>query len=147
MEKSNKTTLILPTCFVGGIGGFLGSFIFLPIMTVIPGTFFMVLAGMSTGMGQMVTQNFAGWVIHALVNSLWGGLFGLLFGQRKGNFSLFAIPWSLLLALLVILANPLVGLPVTGQLVLIEGGAYLLFGLILGLSLQFSKGWFQKGAE
>lgn len=147
MEKSTKTILRLPTWFVGGIGGFLGSFIFLPIMTVIPGTFFMVLAGMTTGMGQMVTQNFAGWLIHALVNSFWGGLFGFLFGQRKGSSYLFAILWSLLLALMVILANPLVGLPITGQLVLIEVGAYLLFGLILGLSIQFSKVWFQKGGE
>lgn len=128
-SKTIKRDTIAPE-LAGAIAGFLGSIPFLAIMTLVPVTLFMRL--MQLAMPFMPQINIFGWMLHAVVNMLWGFLFVVVvekFQVRK--IYLTAVVWSLLLVVLVLLAVPLVGLQVSSTLVIVETAAYLNFATVL----------------
>lgn len=114
----------------GVIAGFLGSLPFIAVMVLVPVTLFMRL--MQLAMPFMPQINIFGWMLHAVVNMLWGFLFVVIverFQVRK--IYLTAVAWSLLLVVLVLLTVPLVGLQVSSTLVIVETAAYLNFATVL----------------
>jgi len=114
----------------GVIAGFLGSIPFLAVMVLVPVTLFMRL--MQLAMPFMPQINLFGWMLHAVVNMLWGFLFIVIIEKfRVRRIYLTAVAWSMLLVALVLLAVPLVGLQVSSALVIVETAAYLNFATIL----------------
>lgn len=114
----------------GLVAGFLGSLPFIAVMVLVPVTLFMRL--MQLAMPFMPQINIFGWMLHALVNALWGFLFVLI--VEKWNIQklyLAAVIWSLLLVGLVLIAVPLVGLQVTTTLIIVEVAAYLNYATVL----------------
>lgn len=118
------------TLLAGLLGGFLGSLIFIPIMLLAPGTLFMNLIMMA--MSGMSGANIFGWILHAIVNSVWGLIFVLLLKQVKTKrIYLFSLIWSLVLAGIIIAVAPSVGLQVTPVLIVVEAIAYINYSIIL----------------
>lgn len=114
----------------GLLAGFLGSFPFIAIMSLVPVTLFMRL--MQVAMPFMPQINIFGWMLHALVNALWGFLFVLIIEKWKiKRVFLAALIWSLLLVGLVLFAVPLVGLEVSTTLVIVETFAYINYAIVL----------------
>lgn len=114
----------------GLIAGFLGSIPFLAVMVLVPVTLFMRL--MQLAMPFMPQINLFGWMLHAVVNMLWGFLFIVIIEKfRVRRIYLTAVAWSMLLVALVLIAVPLVGLQVSSTLVIVETAAYLNFATVL----------------
>jgi hypothetical protein len=114
----------------GVIAGFLGSIPFLAVMVLVPVTLFMRL--MQLAMPFMPQIQIFGWMLHAVVNMLWGFLFIVIIEKfRVRRIYLTAVAWSMLLVALVLIAVPLVGLQVSSTLVIVETAAYLNFATIL----------------
>ena len=114
----------------GLLGGFLGSLIFIPIMLLAPGTLFMNLLMMA--MPGMAGTNIFGWILHAIVNSVWGLIFVLILKQFKTKqIYLFSLIWSLILAGIIISAAPSVGLQISSVLITVETIAYINYSIIL----------------
>lgn len=114
----------------GVIAGFLGSIPFLAVMMLVPVTLFMRL--MQLAMPFMPQIQIFGWMLHAVVNMLWGFLFVVIVEKfQVRRIYLAAVLWSLLLVALVLFAVPLVGLQVSSTLVIVETAAYLNFATIL----------------
>ncbi len=114
----------------GVIAGFLGSIPFLAVMVLVPITLFMRL--MQLAMPFMPQIQIFGWMLHAIVNMLWGFLFVVMiekFQVRKVYLT--AVAWSMLLVVLILVTVPLVGLHVSSTLVIVETAAYLNFATIL----------------
>lgn len=114
----------------GLVAGFLGSIPFLAVMVLAPVTLFMRL--MQLAMPFMPQINLFGWMLHAVVNMLWGFLFIVIIEKfRVRRIYLTAVAWSMLLVALVLIAVPLVGLQVSSTLVIVETAAYLNFATVL----------------
>lgn len=114
----------------GLVAGFLGSIPFLAVMVLVPVTLFMRL--MQLAMPFMPQINLFGWMLHAVVNMLWGFLFIVIIEKfRVRRIYLTAVAWSMLLVALVLIAVPLVGLQVSSTLVIVETAAYLNFATVL----------------
>lgn len=114
----------------GLVAGFLGSIPFLAVMVLVPVTLFMRL--MQLAMPFMPQINLFGWMLHAVVNMLWGFLFIVIIEKfRVRRIYLAAVAWSMLLVALVLIAVPLVGLQVSSTLVIVETAAYLNFATVL----------------
>ncbi len=114
----------------GVIAGFLGSLPFIAVMMLVPITLFMRL--MQLAMPFMPQINIFGWMLHAVVNMLWGFLFVIIVEKfQVQRIYLAAVAWSLFLVVLVLLAVPLVGLQVSFTLVVVETAAYLNFATVL----------------
>jgi hypothetical protein len=114
----------------GTIAGFLGSLVFISIMTLVPVTLFMKL--MQLAMPFMPQINFFGWVLHAVVNAFWGFLFAVIVDKYKvKRLYLAAIGWSLVLLALILVAVPLVGLQLSTTLLIVELFAYLNYATVL----------------
>lgn len=114
----------------GLVAGFLGSIPFLAVMVLVPVTLFMRL--MQLAMPFMPEINLFGWMLHAVVNMLWGFLFIVIIEKfRVRRIYLTAVAWSMLLVVLVLIAVPLVGLQVSSTLVIVETAAYLNFATVL----------------
>jgi hypothetical protein len=114
----------------GLVAGFLGSLPFIAVMVLVPVTLFMRL--MQLAMPFMPQINIFGWMLHALVNALWGFLFVLII--EKWNIKrifLASLIWSLFLVGLVLFAVPLVGLQVSPTLVVVELFAYINYAIVL----------------
>ena len=115
---------------VGLIAGFLGSIPFLAVMVLVPVTLFMRL--MQLAMPFMPQIQIFGWMLHAIVNMLWGFLFVVMIEKfQVQRIYLAAVAWSMLLVALVLIAVPLVGLQVSSTLVIVETAAYLNFATVL----------------
>ena len=120
----------IDSSLAGLIAGFLGSLVFISIMTLVPVTLFMKL--MQLAMPFMPQINFFGWVLHAITNAFWGFLFAIIVDKWKiKKLYLAAIGWSLLLLVLIIFAVPLVGLQLSTTLVIVELFAYLNYATVL----------------
>jgi len=114
----------------GLIAGFLGSIPFLAVMVLVPVTLFMRL--MQLAMPFMPQIQIFGWMLHAIVNMLWGFLFVVMIEKfQVQRIYLAAVAWSMLLVALVLIAVPLVGLQVSSTLVIVETAAYLNFATVL----------------
>ncbi len=114
----------------GFLAGFLGSFPFIAVMMLVPVTLFMRL--MQLAMPFMPQINIFGWMLHTVVNMLWGFLFVIIVEKfQVQRIYLTAVAWSLFLVVLVLLAVPLVGLQVSWTLVIVETAAYLNFATVL----------------
>jgi hypothetical protein len=114
----------------GVIAGFLGSIPFLAVMVLVPVTLFMRL--MELAMPFMPQIQIFGWMLHAVINMLWGFLFIVIIEKfRVRRIYLTAVGWSMLLVALVLIAVPLVGLQVSSTLVIVETAAYLNFATVL----------------
>lgn len=119
----------------GLLGGFLGSLIFIPIMLLVPGTLFMNLI---MSMTPMSGANIFGWVLHAVVNSVWGLIFVLLLKRIKTKrVYLFSLIWSLVLAGIVLSLVPSFGLQITPTLITVETIAYISYSIILWATYSF----------
>lgn len=123
----------------GAVAGFLGSLPFISIMVLVPVTLFMRL--MQLAMPFMPQINIFGWMLHAIVNSFWGFLFVIIVKKWYiKRLYVAAVIWSLILVGLVLLAVPVVGLKVSGTLVIVETFAYLNFATVLwGVYLVLAK--------
>ena len=114
----------------GLLAGFLGSLPFIAVMMLVPVTLFMRL--MQLAMPFMPQINIFGWMLHTVVNMLWGFLFVIIVEKfQVQRIYLTAVAWSLFLVVLVLLAVPLVGLQVSWTLVIVETAAYLNFATVL----------------
>ena len=114
----------------GLIAGFLGSIPFLAVMVLVPVTLFMRL--MQLAMPFMPQIQIFGWMLHAIVNMLWGFLFVVMIEKfQVRRIYLVAVAGSMLLVALVLIAVPLVGLQVSSTLEIVETAAYLNFATVL----------------
>jgi len=87
---------------------------------------------MQLAMPFMPQINIFGWMLHAVVNMLWGFLFVVMIEKFKvRRIYLAAVAWSMLLVVLILVAVPLVGLQVSSTLVIVETAAYLNFATVL----------------
>jgi len=129
MENATTRKQVEPE-IAGVIAGFLGSIPFLAVMVLVPVTLFMRL--MELSMPFMPQIQIFGWMLHTVINMLWGFLFIVIIEKfRVRRIYMAAVAWSMLLVTLVLIAVPLVGLEISRTLVIVETAAYLNFATVL----------------